>query len=358
VATRASAFSDALALIQKMQSGAVKVLLVYGANPLYALPKEAGFADALKKVETVVSFSPLLNETAAYAHMILPERTYLEGWGYAVVSPALGKPIVSSQQPVVTPFYESETTGPAYSTGDVILTVARGIPEAIAAMPWDDEVSYLKEMVTAMPPGAFGGQGTDARWVRYLQHGGWWEAGEAEPATPTADVSAPIEVNAARFEGDAGEYPYYLHLYTPVMLGDGRGASLPWLQGAPDPMTTVTWQSWVEVNPKTAEELGLEDGDVVKITTPFGGEIEVPVYTYPAIRPDTIAIPTGQGHADAGRYAKDRGVNAVDLLGATLDVTGEHLAWSNVRVKIEATGEKMTLPLFEDKLGAQEDLHL
>ena len=78
------------------------------------------------------------------------------------------------------------------------------------------------------------------------------------------------------------------------------------------------WNSWVEINPEIAHELGIENDDVVRIVSDAGA-IEVSVYLYPAIRPDTIAIPFGQGHTAYGRYAEGRGANPVDLLGLKLN---------------------------------------
>ena len=117
-------------------------------------------------------------------------------------------------------------------------------------------------------------------------------------------------------------------------------------------MTTISWQTWVELNPDTAKKLDLNDGDVVKVTSPRG-EIEAPVYVYPAIRPDTVAIPFGQGHTDYGRFAKNRGSNPIELV-AVQDESG--LAWSTMRVKITPTGKKVTLALFENKLGTSQTI--
>ncbi len=118
-------------------------------------------------------------------------------------------------------------------------------------------------------------------------------------------------------------------------------------------MTTISWQTWVELNPETAAELGVKDGDIVQVTSPQG-ELEAPVYVYPAIRPDTVAIPLGQGHTDLGRFARDRGRNPMQLVGTQTDATGSNLAWAALRVKIRPTGEKMTLALFENKAGVTE----
>jgi anaerobic selenocysteine-containing dehydrogenase len=343
-------YADVQTLIDRMRAGQVEVLLVHGANPAYDLPQEAGFLDALANVPAVVSFASLVDETAVWADIILPDRASLEGWGYGVASPSFDLPAVSSQQPVVTPVFDSR------STADILLTVARGIPAAAGALAWPDEVAFLKDVVAQLGQGAVGGAGSpDLLWASFLQHGGWWpEPSQQEgQSLPGPDSLQPtVQWLSSQGElpmpeaGVGDEFPYHLHLYISDLLSDGRGASQPWLQGSPDPMTTISWQTWVELNPETAEELGVEDGDMVRITSPYG-EVEAPVYIYPAIRPDTVAIPTGQGHTDLGRYARDRGSNPMQLVGTQTDTSGTSLAWADLRVSLTPTGEKMTLARFE-----------
>jgi anaerobic selenocysteine-containing dehydrogenase len=340
---KVSSFSGVQTLIERMRGGHVQALLIHGANPVYELPRSTGLVEALANVPFVVSFNPIADETGAHADLVLPDRTYLESWGYDVVSPGFDLPVVSSQQPVVTPVFD------ARSTGDVLLTVAKGIPAAAAALPWSDEVAFLKEIIPQLGPGAACGSGGDVLWSRFLQHGGWWPATAPSPSPPTPVASQPVQAQTPQFQGDEQEYPYFLYLYMSDFLSDGRGANQPWLQGAPDPMTTVAWQTWVEIHPQTAQELGVKDGDAVRIASP-AGEIEVPVYVYPAIRPDTVAIPVGQGHTDYGRYARNRGSNPLTLLGAT----SESLAWATMRVKITPTGRKAAQAVFENKAGVTE----
>jgi molybdopterin-containing oxidoreductase family iron-sulfur binding subunit len=146
-----------------------------------------------------------------------------------------------------------------------------------------------------------------------------------------------------------------LHLYLSDLLSDGRGANLPWLQGVPDPMTAIAWQTWVELNKITSQKLGVNDGDVITITSQYG-KIEAPVYISPGIREDTIAIPVGQGHSDYGRYAIGRGSNPMNLIGFTPDDSGASLLWSNQRVKISKTGKHIKLAVFEDKIGVTEGI--
>jgi anaerobic selenocysteine-containing dehydrogenase len=344
VSPEPAAYTDVENLLDQMRSGQVDVLLVHGANPIYDLPEATGIAEVLVNVPYVVSFAPIVDETGWWSDLILPDRTYLEGWGYALASPGFDRPVVGSQQPVVAPVFDSR------STADILLSVAKGIPAAAGLLPWQDEVMFLKEAVAGLGTGASGGSGTDVLWARFLQHGGWWPA-TAPAIDPPAPISQrAIEIESAEFQGREQEFPYYLHLYLSDLLSDGRGASQTWLQGSPDPMTTVSWQTCVEIHPDTAQELGIKDGDIVQVTSP-AGELEAPAYLYPAIRPDTVAVPFGQGHTDYGRYARERGSNPLRLVGRQTDASGKSLAWGSIRVRLRPTGEKAALALFENKEG-------
>ena len=163
----------------------------------------------------------------------------------------------------------------------------------------------------------------------------------------------PLTATVPQYQGDESKYPFFLHIYPSSLLSDGRGANLPWLQGSPEPLTTVSYQTLVEINPETASKIGVQDGDVVKVTSP-NMEIQGYVYTYPAIRPDTVAIATGQGHTDYGRYAQARGSNPFQLVGGQVDASGKGLVWSNIRVNITQTGKKAKLAVFEWKPGVDE----
>ena len=128
-----------------------------------------------------------------------------------------------------------------------------------------------------------------------------------------------------------------LHVYPSEAFADGRTAHLPWLQEMPDPMTTVMWGSWVEVSPETADKLGMHEGDVLTIRSPQGS-LELPVYVYPGLRPDVIAIPVGQGHTQYGRYAANRGANPLRLSRRRFDQASGAVVQTGVRVSVAKTG--------------------
>ena len=93
------------------------------------------------------------------------------------------------------------------------------------------------------------------------------------------------------------------------------------------------------MNPNTANKLDLKDGDLVTVSSEHG-TIEAPVLVYPAIMPDVVAMPIGQGHAAFGRYAQNRGANPIQILAPTTQSTSGSLATSATRVSLIATGRR------------------
>ena len=343
-------FDEVMDLIARMKAGEIDLLLIHGANPMYELPAAAGFAEAIARVPFVVSFSPFVDETAVWADLILPDHTYLESWGYQVPSPGADRPVVSSQQPVVRPLYDT------LATADVLLGLAARLGGKPAeALPWPDEASYLEETVSELygsSLGAYDARTPSGFWALWRQYGGWWSEKtiRREPEL-TEMAQKPLPISDPQFEGDPEDYPFHLYPYSSITLSDGRGANLPWLQETPDPMTTVQWGMWVELNPKTASSLGVSDNDVVQVESPHG-MLEAPVVIYPGIRPDVVAIPVGQGHQDYGRFAQAvSGSNPLALVAPVTDPDTGALAWGATRVRLKPTGKKQILARLESLDG-------
>ncbi|HBD28844.1 MAG TPA: hypothetical protein DC040_06745, partial [Deltaproteobacteria bacterium] len=68
-----------------------------------------------------------------------------------------------------------------------------------------------------------------------------------------------------------------------------------WLQEVPDPMSQIVWDSWMEINPDTAQKLGINDRAIVEVSTPYGS-VQATAYYHFGIHRNAIAIPMGQGH--------------------------------------------------------------
>jgi anaerobic selenocysteine-containing dehydrogenase len=272
-------------LINRMGDGRVKALFVHGINPLFELPAALGFHSVLANVPLVISFASFPTETSHQADYIFPDHTALESWGYQKVLTGSEYSTVSGSQPTVTPFYNTR------ATMDVLLAAVQDIGGNLAtAVPYKDEVDFLQQSLTPLVTqnGNYRASEIKTFMALFQQYGGWWSA-QAELSSPDGSTALSQPLGAASPDFD-GEGDLYLFPFMSPILGDGNGANKPWLQETPDPTTTVMWNTWIEINPTTAEELGLNDDDVVKIISPVG-EIEAVIYRYPAIRPDTIAVP-------------------------------------------------------------------
>ncbi|MGC1374694.1 MAG: molybdopterin-dependent oxidoreductase [Anaerolineales bacterium] len=332
---------DMVDFIAKMNSGAIKTLFVHGVNPAFELPKSLGFEAALSKVETVISFASFPDETAVLADYVFPDHTGLESFGYQRIPTGSGQSVLSGAQPAVAPYYNT------HATVDVLLA-AGAKAGGKAALAFKDEVEYIQGKLTDVVDardGYFSAADMPTFWAKFQQFGGWWQNTNSL-GTPSALLDKAPGLEAPTYNGDGD---FHLVVFPSPTLGEA-GANKPWLQELPDPSTTVTWNSWVEINPKTAEKLGIEDDDVVEITSSTGLSVKASVYKYPAIRPDTIAIPFGQGHSAYGRYASGRGINPTDLLSPKFNNAGD-LAYASVKVKIKKTGEQKPLARFESALG-------
>ncbi|MFN3741933.1 MAG: molybdopterin-dependent oxidoreductase [Anaerolineales bacterium] len=337
-------FQEMATFIERMKRGDVQVLFVHGTNPVFELPAALGFEEALKSVPLVISFATFPDETALEADYVFPDHHALESWGYQRLATGSPSSALSGAQPVVVPFYNTQ------ATADVLLAAVTQMGGALAqALPYPDEVAYLQARLqpfVEQRDGFFSAPEINTFFAYFQQYGGWWKTTEelSKPALDNA-LNRTLQVKPAEF---AGKGEFHLFPFVSPILGEA-GANKPWLQEVPDPTTTVMWGSWVEINPKTADELGLEDDDVVRVLSEHGS-LEVPVYRYPAIRPDVIAIVFGQGHTAYGRYAQGRGVNPNQILAPWANAAGD-LAFAATRVRLEKTGRKQTISRLESRIG-------
>ncbi|MBK9927598.1 MAG: molybdopterin-dependent oxidoreductase [Anaerolineales bacterium] len=322
--------------INKMKSGGVKALFIHGVNPVFELPVSLGFADALASVPQVISFATFADETAIASDYVFPDHHGLESWGYQRAVTGTSESVLSGAQPVVTPYFNTR------STADVLIAAAPN------ALPYADEVEFIQSKLNSLlgQEGSFIAAEINTFSAYFQQHGGWWKTADASTVPSASSVlSKSVNAKPAEFGGE-GEF-FFLPFVSPTLAD--AGANKPWLQELPDPTTTVMWNTWVEINPETAHELGIENDDVVQIVSE-AGSVEVSVYLYPAIRPDVIAMPFGQGHKAYGQFAAGRGANPADVLGVHLNEAGD-LAFAGMKVDVKKTGKKKEISRLESRMG-------
>jgi molybdopterin-containing oxidoreductase family iron-sulfur binding subunit len=130
--------------------------------------------------------------------------------------------------------------------------------------------------------------------------------------------------------------------YPTTNFYDGRMANRPWLQELPDQLTEIVWDSWVELNPKDGDRLGVNEADLLTLQSPTG-RINLPAHITGGVRAGAVAIPVGQGHTALGRYAAGRGANPIPLLESEPEKTSGGLVWVGTRIAVTRTGEKYPL---------------
>ena len=306
---RVASSAEIRALAERMNAGGVSLLMVRGANPAFTTPKALGFAAAMTKVPFKVSFSSYPDETTELADLILPDHHSLEQWGDA--EPVRGT--ISLQQPSMDPVFDTR------ATSDVLIAVAKKDPANAAKYPAPD---YRTWLINKFPGGA-------AALAAALPKG----IASGTLGEPTTARPVPAVRPGTALEQSSGNM--YLVLYSHPFIGDGRGANKPWLQEIPDPVTKICWQTVAEMNPQTAERMGLVNGDMVSVQT-AAGTMTLPVLQYIGIQRDTIAIATGRGQQHAGRYAK-AGQNPLEILPLAENRAGG-IAYSVTKANVSKAG--------------------
>ena len=272
---------------------AFSALLVHQSNPVYKTPRGA---EGIRKIPFIASFSSFMDETTALADLILPDHTYLESWDISATLIDEKRVAVTVNRPIV------KTELNTRQTADVLIAISREIGGADFSPAFESAEEMVRKAIEQLP------LSSEETADSTIEKGVW--VGEVTGKVEERNTS-PSQFSFSVTSSLDADYPLTLLAYEHPTLGTGEHSNLPLLQELPDAMTSVMWGSWVEINPQTAARLGIADGDTVEITSSHGS-VRAPALLYPAIRPDTVAMPYGQGHT-VGRYAKDRGANVIEL---------------------------------------------
>ncbi len=344
----------------------VEALFLYDANPVYEVPGGARFVDAFRQVPFIASFASFMDESATYADLVLPEPTFLERWGDDTVE-GLGYPGVALRQPVVEPLYDT------LNTGDFLLRVAQAMGGPLArAFPWPSFEELLKDRLA--------GIGTDWEtlgelgvWItpgyRYTRRGSerWVDevVGRDRASSPrdgrfdfySRELVCALEGRSANelqalglsqtgdavylphhepvaYAGEAEEYPFLLNVITLMSLGPyGVAANMPTLQEISGMTVGERWDSWLEMNPEAAHEIGLQNKDEVWVESRYG-RLQTKVRLVKSLHPGVVNLPHNQGHTAIGRWARDRGVNGLTIMNPDSEPATGLAAFTNTRVKV------------------------
>lgn len=262
--------SEALTeLLGAIAAKKVDTVLILGGNPIYDAPSNLRLAEELADAPHTIHLSQYDDETSRACRWSLPQTHPLEAWGD--VSAWDGT--VSVAQPLVQP-----------------LLGGRSALELLALFA-DGPGVEAKQLVREAVAGKVGDL-DDAAWNKLL-HDGYAENSAAEPAD-AALVRSGFEAPAA------GEGDLEVVFVPSSSTYDGRFANNGWLQETPDFVTKLTWDNAAIINPNTAKDQGVSQGELVTISA-GDQELDLPVFIQPGQAEGSIGVALGYGRTAAGR---------------------------------------------------------
>lgn len=294
----------------KIPESDVDVVIVYYWNPAYSEPDCKRWENFLKKTFTI-SFSPFMDETTALAKLVLPDHTYLERFEDAQTHSSVINPSFGIRQPVIPPLYNTQ------NACDTLIKIAKKLG---LDFPWETFEEAVKERLE--------GYSLDE-----IIEKGWFEE-KYESTQINFRFFTSKEIAEPKWEGGGD---IYLLPYKSITYAEGSGANIPYLQELGGMLKKIpsykSYRSFLEISPKLAEKLGVNDGDKA-ILESEAGKMEVEVMVKEGIPSYCALIELGKGHKEYGRFAKNKGTNPREIL---LPVVGEadtlcHLA-TKVRIR-------------------------
>jgi thiosulfate reductase / polysulfide reductase chain A len=254
-------------------------------NPIMSLPDRGKTLKAFGEMDFIATVDIIMNDTAWYSDVVLPEASYLER--YDPLLPVGDKAFL--RQPVVEPQGEAKSA----------LWIYKQLGERLGLadfFQYEDEEDYIRQQLAPL-----GVSLEEVKEKGYAEMPEEESHGEITFNTPSGKIEVYSETlkNAGFSPWPTWEEPAYpgedeFYLLTGkvaqhTQFGTQNNQLLHKYSDEP--------RLWM--NSKTAAQRGLEDGDWVEITSPVGKANSILLATE-AIRPDCVYLTPGYGHLSKG----------------------------------------------------------
>ena len=254
-------------------------------NPILALPDRNKTLAAFEKMEFIATVDIMLNDTAWFSDVVLPEASYLER--YDPLHAVAGKAFI--RQPVIEPQGEARSA----------LWIFKQLGERLGLadyFQYEDEEDYIRQQLKPL-----GASLEDVRAKGYAEMPEQETNGEIRFNTP----SGKIEIYSETLK-DAGFSPWPTWEEPPVpaegefYLLTGKVAQHTQFGTQNNQLLhKYSDEPRLWMNAQVAAERGLVDGDWVEITSAVG-TAHTHLLATEAIRPDCVYLTPGYGHLSKG----------------------------------------------------------
>ncbi len=290
-----------------------EMVLFYGVNPVYTLSNGAKFAKALKGMKNTISFASHADETAANCEFICPDHHALEAWND--FNPKTSH--YSVAQPTIRPLHNTAAVQESMMVWGGVATRAGK----------DSKVYY--DVITAnWKQWGFDMQTEIADWDTY------WGLAVHNSVSPDMPVASSVPTfNDSALASLASKLPkggaLEIEMYQKAGIGIGVQANNPWLQELPDPITKVTWDNYITMNPVEMEKGGYrttfdQENGLSTATVKVGStSITLPVYPTPGQALGTVGIALGYGRGANGENIGTAAFQTKEYGGNVTDENGQ-----------------------------------
>jgi len=303
-------------------------MLIYHSNPLWNMPgDQERYFEIMRRMRFIVAIDILINESNIWADIVLPAHDFLESWNMTMIEPPNTEGMCL-RQPVIEPLYDSKSAEEIFWE----LSERLGILEA-----WNGVVNFVyrldrKPELLLEPDKKYTDKdiaerrgllwnGKDLKW--YMEHGHCvtkrrpdkyyrpWEGlrlhfyieyilkqrDKLKQQMEEAQVpfrhewewddyrALPLPV-LDPIHNEPDEYDLYAISFKDVQLNFTENLSIPWIEDIvyKDPV-----HMGILINPKTAAARGIEEEDLIQLTSPYG-QIKGLAKITEGIHPEAVGV--------------------------------------------------------------------
>lgn len=288
-------------LVEDIDGGSVKMLVMLNCNPAYNTPADLKLnLERLEKVPLRVHLGEHQDETGILSQWHVGGTHYLETWadsrafdGSITLSQPLVKPLYDGKSiyeivqlffkenfeknsmAIVQEFWQKQGLKSAPTAGATNKdTSSEEKNEATpASTPAPAESSSTPQATPTPAPastnGASAPKSFEDNW-RKVVHDGFVPDSQAEAKS----VSVNTDFLSGSTESLKGDGDLEIAILPDPTVYDGRFTNNGWLQELPKPLNKITWENVALISPKTAQDLGINQGK--KYDDNAGGELGIP----------------------------------------------------------------------------------
>jgi anaerobic selenocysteine-containing dehydrogenase len=303
-------------------------MLIYHSNPLWNLTgNQERWFELMNRMRFIVGIDILVNESNIWADILLPSHDFLESWNMTMIEPTNTEGMCL-RQPAIEPLYDSKSAEEIFSE----ISERLGILEA-----WNGIINFHQRFNTKTelqlePDKKYSDRdlaerkgllwnGKDLDW--WIEHGHAvtkrkpekyyrpWDGfrlhfyieyilkqrDKLKQEMEEAQVPFRHEWSWDDYQAlplpildpihqEPSEYDLYAITFKDIQLNFTENLSIPWIEDIvfKDPV-----HMGILINPITAAERDIEDGDLIQVTSPYG-QIKGLAKIVEGVHPDTVAV--------------------------------------------------------------------